>query len=158
MKNYLAILLSVLISMVASVASAYDFKVDGICYNITSSTPPLTVEVTKTPKPPGSEYYSLYSDKITIPESVTYGGRLYSVTSIGMDAFYRSKVTSVTIPNTVTTIGDYAFSRCQYQFSINIPNSVTRIGESAFAYSPINSINIPNSVTSIGKSAFLDCI
>ena len=156
MKKYLTILLSVLMSMVASVASAYDFYVDGIYYKITSNTS-LTVEVTKTPKPPGSEYYSLYSDKITIPESVTYGGRLYSVTSIGMDAFYRSKVTSVTIPNTVTTIGDYAFSRCQYQFSINIPNSVTRIGESAFAYSPINSINIPNSVTSIGKSAFAYC-
>ena len=156
MKKYLTIFLSVILSMIASTASSYDFYDAHLYYNITSSTPPLTVEVTKTPKPSGSEY-SAYSDKITIPESVTYGGRLYSVTSIGKEAFYRSKVTSVTIPNTVTSIGDDAFSRCQYQFSINIPNSVTRIGESAFAYSPINSINIPNSVTSIGKSAFSGC-
>lgn len=157
MKKYLTIFLSVILSMIASTASSYDFYDAHLYYNITSSTPPLTVEVTKSPERVGSEYYSEYSGKITIPESVTYGGRLYSVTSIGNEAFYRSKVTSVTIPNTVTSIGVGAFSRCQYQFSINIPNSVTSIGKSAFAYSPINSINIPNSVTSIGKSAFFGC-
>ena len=56
-----------------------------------------------------------------------------SVTSIGMFAFYEcSSLTSVTIPNSVTSIGDYAFLHCRSLTSITIPNSVTSIGEWAF--------------------------
>ena len=63
---------------------------------------------------------------------------------------------STVIPNTVTTIGDFAFSTCSVT-SITIPNSVTTIGESAFSASRLTSVDIPGSVTSIGVFAFGGC-
>ena len=79
-----------------------------------------------------------------------------SVTSIGDYAFYScSSLTTVIIPNSVTSIGDYAFYGCSSLPSVNIPNSVTSIGEHAFnKCSGLNSVIIPNSVTSIGQNAF----
>ena len=62
------------------------------------------------------------------------------------------------IPNSVTSIGDYAFADCDFLTSITIPNSVTSIGEGAFADCVVlTSITIPNSVTSIGEWAFAGC-
>ena len=71
---------------------------------------------------------------------------------------YRAKETNYTIPNSVTTIGEHAFSDCDSLTSINIPNSVTTIGEGAFiSCNSLTSINIPNSVTKIGNGAFAWC-
>ncbi len=82
-----------------------------------------------------------------------------SVTSIGGSAFRGcSSLTSVNIPNSVTSIGGSAFSGCSSLTSVNIPNSVTSIGGSAFSgCSSLTSVNIPNSVVSIGESAFSGC-
>ena len=67
-------------------------------------------------------------------------------------------LTSVTIPNSVTSIGDCAFSDCIGLTSIAIPNSVTSIGNYAFSgCTGLTSITIPNSITSIGGSAFKEC-
>ena len=82
-----------------------------------------------------------------------------SVTIIGDYAFSGcSGITSVTIPSSVTSIGDFAFAGCSSLTSITIPSSATSIGAYAFAgCSSITSITIPNSVTIIGDYAFSDC-
>ena len=67
-------------------------------------------------------------------------------------------ITSVIIPDTVTTIGNYAFFHCEVMTSITIPDSVTSIGSAAFYYCyMLESIMIPDSVTSIGTYAFCRC-
>ena len=82
-----------------------------------------------------------------------------SVTTIGEHAFSGcDSLTSINIPNSVTTIGEHAYSGCNSLTSINIPNNVTTIGEHAFSgCDSLTSINIPNSVTTIGDSAFAFC-
>lgn len=116
---------------------AYDFEVDGIYYNITSESN-LTVEVTYKST---TNYYSYhgcsYSGKITIPESVMYNGKSYTVTGIGTWAFgsennsalesYFRKLTSITMPSTIEYIGDGAFCHCDALSSLIIPPSVKDI-------------------------------
>ena len=82
-----------------------------------------------------------------------------SVTSIGNRAFRNcTSLTSVTIGESVTSIGNYAFQDCSSLTSVTIPNSVTSIGYYAFSNcSSLTSITIPNSVTSIGDWAFDSC-
>ena len=126
MKNFkikLA-LVAMLLSFAFTPSSAYDFKVDGIYYNVLSESD-RTCKVTN--------YFRDYSGKITIPEKVTYNTTTYSVTTIGNYAFSDcSGLTSITIPNSVTTIDSNAFSGCSGLTSITIPNSVTTIGDYAF--------------------------
>ncbi len=102
-----------------------------------------------------SSYAPWYSYSSSIKE-VSIGN---SVTSIGNYAFQSCKsLTSVTIPNSVTSIGEFAFEYCTSLTSVTIPNSVTSIGSSAFYYcTSLTSVTIPNSVTSIGWYAFEDC-
>ena len=83
----------------------------------------------------------------------------YLVSRIESNAFsYCSSLTSISIPSSVTSIGNGAFNECRSLTFINIPPSVTSIGESAFSYcTSLPSINIPSSVTSIGDYAFNSC-
>ena len=82
-----------------------------------------------------------------------------SITSIGDYAFLGcSSLTSVTIPDSVTNIGEWAFSGCSSLTSVTIPDSVTSIGDSAFYNcSSLTSVTIPDGVTSIEGSAFSGC-
>ena len=142
--------------MVATVATAHDFEVDGICYAIISSIN-KTVEVTFWGN--SSSSYDEYRGNVVIPKNVTYNNETYNITSIGYDAFNGcTGLTSITIPNSVTSIGDYVFYGCTGLTSITIPNSVTKIGESAFdGCSGLKNAIIGNSVTSIGDWAFSEC-
>ena len=81
-----------------------------------------------------------------------------SVTTIEWGAFqYCTNLTSITIPNSVSSIGNGAFAGCTGLTSITIPNSVTSISDRAFAgCTGLTSITIPNSVNWIGWDAFLD--
>ena len=82
-----------------------------------------------------------------------------SVTSIGERAFSDcTRLTSITIPDSVTSIGKEAFRLCTRLTSISIPDGVTGIGGIAFAgCSRLTSITIPDSVTSIGDETFNAC-
>ena len=82
------------------------------------------------------------------------------VTHIGNDAFsyYYNNLTSVTIADSVTSIGSYAFYQCSGLTGVTIPNGVTSIGNNAFQNcSGLTSVTIPNGVTSIGAYAFQNC-
>ena len=82
-----------------------------------------------------------------------------SVTSIGTSAFYNcSGLQTVTIGNGVTSIGNYAFEYCSSLTEVTIPDSVTSIGRYAFSHcSGLTEVTIPDSVTSIGEDAFSGC-
>ena len=101
-----------------------------------------------------------YLSKIEIP--ATYKGK--AVTEVGVFGngggigVANSVLKEITIPNSVTSIGNFAFDFCTSLTSVTIPDSVTSIGERAFAgcYS-LTSVTIPDSVTSIGYCAFYEC-
>ena len=143
---------TLLIISVSALSWAYDFEVGGIYYNINSDGTSVSVTYRD------NSYFS-YVGSCVIPSSVTYNNNTYSVTSIGLRAFYDcSNLSTVIIPNSVTSIGNQAFDGCLGITSITIPNSVTDIGLRAFyGCSSLTSITIPESVTSIGAGAFGAC-
>ena len=166
-------ILSLILALVATTNLwAYYFKSGDLYYNITSDT---TVEVTYQYQWSSDNYAGLTT--ATIPETVTYDGTTYSVTSIGWEAFaYCRSLTSITIPNTVTSIGERAFENCHSLASITIPNSVTSIGGFAlyscssltspiynahcFAHMPTSfngAYSIPDGIQQIAGSAFMEC-
>ena len=149
-------LLSLLLTIMAASmpASAYDFMVNGLCYNFNSDG----TSVTLTHQYSSIGYWDL-NGALTIPASVTYNGKSYSVTSIGRSAFYNcTGLTSVTIPNSVTIIEGAAFLNCSGLTSVTIPNSVTIIEDDVFKNcTGLTSVTIPNSVTTIYSYAFEGC-
>ncbi|MBR2783068.1 MAG: leucine-rich repeat protein [Firmicutes bacterium] len=137
-----------------SVTSIGDYALSG-CRSLTTVT--LGNGLTNIPVGMFGEYDAhgtkFACDKLT---SITIPN---SVTSIGARAFYGCKrLTSLTIPDSVISIGDSAFAYCSGLTSLTIPDSVTSIGNSAFLYcNSLTSLSIPDSVTSIGNSAFASC-
>lgn len=128
----------------------YDFEAGGLFYNVISDTIPYTAEVTNHPGFP----YEIAS--ATIPEKVNYCDITYVVKRIGAGAFEDCyALTSVTIPNSITSIESFAFKNCQSLNSINIPQSVVFIKPTAFSNSGIynDESNWEDSVLYIG-----DCL
>ena len=171
MKKLKSMLVTLAMLLCCISASAEDFSVDGIYYNITDSEK-LTVAVTYR----GSYYYSYsneYTGDVVIPETVTYESKTYSVTSIGYEAFYNcSSLTSVTIPISVTSIGGSAFDYCYSLTSVHISDIVAwcNIKFSDYNSNPlyyarhlymngkeITELVIPDGVTSIANYVFYNC-
>ncbi len=102
-----------------------------------------------------------YANKLYLNGELLQGNIVIpdGVTGIGSYVFTKySHLTSITIPDSVTSIGDGAFYKCSSLVNITIPDDVTSIGGRAFyACTGLESITIPNSVTHIGLSAFSDC-
>ena len=180
MKQFnLTFVLTVLMSMVElQVFADWDFqnriKVNGVYYYLDKDNNQAWVTH-------GGSQEELYTGHVTIPSSINYEAKKYSVTdiegafggcsgltsvtlpnsltSIGYGAFYGcTGLTSVVIPNSVTSIGGKAFYNCSNLIAVIIPNSVTSFGEETFGgCTGLTSITIPNSMTSIGAYVFKDC-
>ena len=131
-------------------AAAYDFESAGIYYNITGDN---TVEVTYSDR-----NNNTYSGSVSIPETVTNNGTEYSVTTIGESAFKGSAVTSVSMPEGITSIDYNAFSGCQNLETVALPESLTIFGFRAFeSCKLLKTIKIPSGVTAIPGSCFYCC-
>lgn len=126
-------------------ASAQDFTVDNINYNVTSEAD-MTCEVAET---------SGLTGDVVIPEQVTADGKTYTVTAIGDMALAYNQFTGVTLPSTVTAISYGAFYQCRNLASIDLGGSVETIGYSAFQYcESLTSIDLPETLVSIGENGF----
>lgn len=149
-----ALLLFLLLSSTSTaLADQFVCTVGGISYSVNTANKTASVV---------SNYYGAYSGNIIIPETIIYDNITYSVTSIGEDAFYKSGITSVTIPNSVTSISENAFLDCHQLEFVTIGNSVTTIGEHAFRYcyrlTELVSLAVDPPICGIGRysSAFGD--
>ena len=162
MKKQLFLLAAILAMASSTPAWAYTFSAvapsgQTLYYNIVSGHAEVVRPGT------GSTYNNYVTGNLVIPASVTFNGTTYPVTALATISHYGSfegcgGLTSVTIPNSVTSIGNYAFHNCSGLTSVTIPNSVTTIGISAFSgCRGLTSVTIPNSVTSIGSYAFSNC-
>ena len=107
MKNlvtlrFMLVSLFVIMSMAVSAGIIKYSTVDGFWYRL--DTEAKTAELAK---------YNGSATEVSISESVTYGGVVYSVTSLGRDCFFnRSSLTSINIPSSVTSLGEYCFEYC----------------------------------------------
>ena len=144
--------------LAAPSAAAYDFMVDGICYNINSDGESVTVTYERYANP----RYTNASGSLTIPSSVTYNGNDYDVTAIGDYAFCGCSGFdgTLTLSESLTAIGDYAFYGCSgFDGTLTLSESLTTIGKFAFEGCSgfTGSLSIPNSVITINESAFGGC-
>jgi hypothetical protein len=165
MKRLITLLAAIVF---AGQAWAKDFDFSAVCssgqtlyYKITSDKEPYTVTVTYPDNSENVEFYIDYpapEGNLVIPTEVENDGIKYNVTGVRDYAFCGCRgLTSVTIPESVTSIANYTFYGCGLT-SIKIPNSVISIGGWAFTNcSGLTMLTIPNSVTSIGDCAFAGC-
>ena len=150
------------ILLICQSSKAYDFKVDGIYYQYNAKD--ITVSVTfgdNYYQTPGQDpYYDTYKGRISVPSEITYNGRILPVKGIADRAFYNcNNLSSISLPNTITSIGSSAFEGCTNLSSISLPTTITSIGSSAFeGCTNLSSISLPTTITSIGSNAFKDCV
>lgn len=150
MKHLIKNLIASAILLTACVsANAQTFLYDGLWFDIESDETCILRSTWIGPK---------YSGDIIVPEKAIYDGKEYTVTKT-LGAFWRcDELTSVSLPETITTIGDQSFENCKKLHTLKIPNSVTYIGSYAFnECNALAGITIPEGVTVIGRSAFRHC-
>ena len=107
----------------------------------------------------GNPFYAWLGKLECLSPSFVYENNiLFNKDKSRIISFRNQKQTSYVIPNSVTSIGEYAFFACNSLAEVVIPNSVTNIGDRAFSFcSSLAEVVIPNSVTSIGEGAFEYC-
>ncbi len=127
-----------------------DIEANGIYYNIISDT-----QVAVAPA-----YYNgmnHYEGCIILPEKVYCDGVNYDVAAIAPRAFWRSGVTQVQIPNSVTMIGEAAFADAEDLTDITLPLGLTAVSNYMLAGTAITSVVLPEGIREIGTGAFEDC-
>ena len=148
MKQLFRFSILLLALLLPALATAHDFEVDGIYYNINGN------EATVTHYGSGLDHSHDYSGSVVIPATVTYDGTTYPVTAIGYFAFKGcTGLTSIDIPNSVTRIDYNAFSGCSNLESVNIPNSVAYVGDNAFSNTAWYN-NQPDGLVYVGMVAY----
>lgn len=143
---------------------------NAFCSSMTSISVPASVTSISSGAFNGTAWYNSQPDGLVYAGKVAYiyKGEMPSNTHINIkdgtlvinnSVFSNcSNLTSITLPNSLTKVGDYAFYRCSGLTSIDIPNNVTSIGMYAFQNCiGLTCIDIPNNVTSIGADAFWGC-
>lgn len=142
--------LSTIWALVCLTASAFDFQVGDMCYNVLPEKD-NAVEVTSC-----NLGWNCYSEKVVVPDSVSYNNVIYRVTSIGESAFeHCRKLKEVYLPNSITEIKKNAFKDCVSLEILDLPNSVEYIGESALYGTMLTSVTIPTNCKHIGEGAFM---
>ena len=173
--KHLKHLFTALLLLCTTVATAHQFEVGGICYNILPGVD-KTVEVTYYEvyyEGVGEIYHSYTQSRIVIPKDVTYNDVTYSVTSIGERAFSKcTGLTSITIPGSVTSIGSSAFYDCFGLKEVHIGDLAAWCGIEFDSYygTPlyyggnlylndelVTALVIPDNVTNIRDYAFYYC-
>ena len=156
------ILCALLTAFTALSASAYDFEVDGIYYKITSTTD-KTVSVTyKNANGTTDLKYNdadTYAGDIKIPSNVFYNGITYSITGIGINAFWECiGLKSITIPNGIKEIGAQTFYKCSSLVTAKLSDAITTLPVNAFfGCSTLTNIQLPSNLSKIGSYAFEAC-
>lgn len=167
MKKLLFLFILMLTSMLASANDGDTFSeetVEGVLLNytiISESEKTCMVGYKQYPEVPTArnrrgpeENVSQVSGDITIPEEA----KGYRVVQIETSAFEQTAITGVFIPNSVKTIGSYAFQMCVDLKSVRLSEQLTRIaGYTFYGCKSLTSIDIPEGVTSIGDYAFAGC-
>jgi len=138
MKNNLLILFALFLTTIGY----SQFTIDNLTYYIIPNT--NTVRINSYNGPGGA---------VIIPATVTAGGTTYDVIQIDGVVFYQKQLTSVILPNSITSIGSIAFGDNQLT-SIVIPNSVTTLGNGAFQQNQLTSVTIPGSISVIESGTF----
>ncbi len=149
----LVLILFILIESVGFNCAA-KVRIGQLYYNL--DTKNGTAEVTYTSND-GSNYSNISTSVITVPASVSYNGRSYTVVGLGESALCGVGLTKITLPNTLKYIGKLSLSWSNMT-SVNIPSSVITIADSAFSTSwELQSVTIPANVRKIGVGAFENC-
>ena len=173
MKHYyLSFSIAILMSMAGAKVSAHDIEVansDGKTIYYTYNTDGTSVSVTYQGTSYKDKNRNEYSGDVVIPETITYGSKTYSVTSIGSSAFWGcSSLTSIDIPSSVTSIGERVFVKCLALTSIKVQientkydsredcNAIIETASNTLVVGCKSSV-IPNNVTTIGEEAFDEC-
>ncbi len=140
---------AVSLSFVTSAQADYRYHADDLWYTLDASSGKFTAVIV------GFESSTGKTDA-TIPQKIGENG--YEVSAIAPNAFAGTRISSVTVPTSVKTIGEGAFRGCTELTNANLPSGITEIPDYCFfGCTSLPTINIPSSVTRIGYEAFMNC-
>jgi hypothetical protein len=152
MKKLILFLLMIM-SPSLVLADDVDFVQDGIAYKILSLNPAQLEVVAKE---------GGYEGNIVIPDNVSYENVVFTVTSIGKDAFsglypYNCNITGIVLPSGLVSIKENAFTWCKGIKKLKLPNGLESIGANAFVYCNMDSLIIPSTIKTLSVYCFNGC-